>query len=532
MRSRPVLVIDNDAEAIKVIADNLKPLGLSVISAATGEEGLNAAKNSSPALILINLAVPGTEGLAICKSFISIIDTPIVLLTLRDGKYDPRYKSQYGIVDFVKKPISPRDLTYKVNKYADTDESQEDTMAVAAFQANALEMAEEDEAIEMVEEQTPAAVEAVEALPDDDVAEAVEAIPAYELDEESGAEEADEWAVPDEDVSVIPLEEEAPAWDMAAAEREVESAAEDEVPDWSMEEEPSPTMDEPAFDEAEEEPFELEDLEEAEEDEPFDEEQFEESPAEKPEPADESFGHGADLFDDEPSPGVPDIDNEESFAVDEEGKYDFPEDGSEFEVRPAALERAKRRKSKTRIFLPLLILLLVAAIAGGAYFVFIEGNGLDSITSLFKSSTPVAKKAEPVKPAEQNKPEEKQATTEETPAPPATEKKPAPRTASKKPTRMEKRPASPKTTQPSTTAATGKTYYVQFGAFRSKTNATKFQTQLKEFGYDTFLKELTVSEKPLYLVLLTNSFKDKWTAFKQARQIKETSDIGTSVHSE
>ncbi|NIT04186.1 hypothetical protein GTO10_04670 [Candidatus Saccharibacteria bacterium] len=106
-----------------------------------------------------------------------------------------------------------------------------------------------------------------------------------------------------------------------------------------------------------------------------------------------------------------------------------------------------------------------------------------------------------------------------TPAPAA--KKPVPPT----PAPAAKRPAPPK-------PSSGNIYYVQFGAFRSKENAVKFQKELKDLGYDTFIKETTSEDVSLNLVLLSDQFSDKWTAFKQARQIKETSDIGTAVHME
>lgn len=107
---KTVLVIDNDTKAASLISKALEAEGYLVFAASSGEAAITMAKKVSPLLIFLNLATPGTNGLEICKAIHSIPvlkDTPLVLLTLRESKFDPRYKSLYGIIGFLKKPFSP-----------------------------------------------------------------------------------------------------------------------------------------------------------------------------------------------------------------------------------------------------------------------------------------------------------------------------------------------------------------------------------------------------------------------------------------
>ncbi len=519
MQDRPILLIDNDAAAVKLVTDTLKPLGYTMVIASSGDAGLSTATEQTPSLILINLAVPGSDGLNICKTFMgtkSLKDVPMVLLTLREGNYDPRYKSQYGIVEFLKKPINPQELTSIVGKFAPP-----------ASAAGAVEEPEAAEAVEILEgevpnaseleasiasyeegaepltpvEETFEAEEAVEVIPEEEVlevAEAVEVIPeeeAFEVAEieevtpevEAEEEAVSEWAIPEEEVAEVTAEEEVPEWSVPEEEAAVEAPAEEpsaEDADWSsLSDEPAPAAEE-AF-------------------------EFPEHAEEAGMPEEETPGEEAQL----------DFDEGESQEKEEELYEEpggFAEHEEEYEVRPAALELAKRRKKSSGLLIPLVVVLVLCAAAAGGYFFFISGKGKVAPTPK-RPTAPIAKKAEPApKPAEPAK------------KPPVTAAKKTPVTAAKKPTAtapvtVAKKPA------PTTT---GRAYYVQFGAFRSHDNAKKLQKQLKESGYDVFVKETFSVDKPLYFVLLADRFTDKWTAFKQAKQIENTAYIGTAVHME
>lgn len=112
-----VLLIENEAKYLDTIPSVLEGAGISVFTATHADVGISIARNVSPSLILLNLATPGTNGLDVCKTLHSIDSlkrTPILLLTLREGSYDPIYESLYGIVGFIKKPFTPESLIEQV----------------------------------------------------------------------------------------------------------------------------------------------------------------------------------------------------------------------------------------------------------------------------------------------------------------------------------------------------------------------------------------------------------------------------------
>lgn len=113
MRQRSVLVIENDQAAAETVSQTLEPHGFSVYVALTGDSGLAMAGKILPVLVVVNLYTPGTGGLEICKklkTMDALKDTPIIVLTLREGKFNPIYESLFGITDFLKKPLDPEAL--------------------------------------------------------------------------------------------------------------------------------------------------------------------------------------------------------------------------------------------------------------------------------------------------------------------------------------------------------------------------------------------------------------------------------------
>jgi len=121
MQRGEIVVIENDPVSLKVITESLEQAGYAVHATTTAGDGLAKAMSSPPSLILLNLAAPGSNGLEICKTIHgeeSLKGVPIILLTLREGKFDPIYTKLYGIVNFIKKPFSSEDLVNGVSEHA------------------------------------------------------------------------------------------------------------------------------------------------------------------------------------------------------------------------------------------------------------------------------------------------------------------------------------------------------------------------------------------------------------------------------
>ncbi len=140
-----VLLIENDKDTVAKAAAALEGAGYSIVGADTAKEGTDKAIELVPVLIMINLATPGANGLELCKSLHNteaLSDVPIVLLTLREGKFEPVYTKLYGIVSFLKKPFQNDELLALAQEHA----------PVEAPEAEVEESVEDDSTMEMGED--------------------------------------------------------------------------------------------------------------------------------------------------------------------------------------------------------------------------------------------------------------------------------------------------------------------------------------------------------------------------------------------
>lgn len=121
MTANTVLAIENDRQTASLLKDTLETAGYSVHTSENADDGFSKARELAPSIIFLNLAAPGANGLEICKTIHSdeaLKDVPLVLLTLREGKFDPIYTKLYGIVMFIKKPFTSEHLLSCVREFA------------------------------------------------------------------------------------------------------------------------------------------------------------------------------------------------------------------------------------------------------------------------------------------------------------------------------------------------------------------------------------------------------------------------------
>lgn len=112
-----ILVIDDEPDVVDIIAINLKSAGFEVISAYDGAVGLEMAKTHVPALIILDLMLPGMPGLEVCKILKKEPGTshvPIIMLTAKSEEVDRIVGLELGADDYVAKPFSARELVLRV----------------------------------------------------------------------------------------------------------------------------------------------------------------------------------------------------------------------------------------------------------------------------------------------------------------------------------------------------------------------------------------------------------------------------------
>ena len=117
MAKQSILVVDDEKDILELVEYNLTKNGYKVICASTGEEGLELARAKLPDLVVLDLMLPGLDGLDVCKMLKSTEQTqkiPVVMLTARGEEPDIVAGLELGAEDYVTKPFSPRVLVARI----------------------------------------------------------------------------------------------------------------------------------------------------------------------------------------------------------------------------------------------------------------------------------------------------------------------------------------------------------------------------------------------------------------------------------
>jgi two-component system, OmpR family, response regulator ResD len=109
-----ILVVDDDPTVTEVVASYLDRAGFAVDTAADGPGALARAAASPPDLVVLDLMLPGLDGLQVCRRLREAGPVPVVMLTARGDEEDRILGLEIGADDYVTKPFSPRELVLRV----------------------------------------------------------------------------------------------------------------------------------------------------------------------------------------------------------------------------------------------------------------------------------------------------------------------------------------------------------------------------------------------------------------------------------
>lgn len=114
MAGKRVLVVDDDGKTVELVKLYLNRDGYRVLAAYDGVEALRLAREGRPDLIVLDLMLPGIDGLEVCRTLRDESDVPIIMLTARTTDEDKLTGLSLGADDYVTKPFSPRELAARV----------------------------------------------------------------------------------------------------------------------------------------------------------------------------------------------------------------------------------------------------------------------------------------------------------------------------------------------------------------------------------------------------------------------------------
>jgi len=115
--NKKILVAEDEVDVLNLVAINLKSAGFNVLKAEDGPAALEIARTAFPALVVLDLMLPGMSGIDVCKVLKGESATkliPIIMLTAKAEEVDRIVGLELGADDYITKPFSPRELVLRV----------------------------------------------------------------------------------------------------------------------------------------------------------------------------------------------------------------------------------------------------------------------------------------------------------------------------------------------------------------------------------------------------------------------------------
>ena len=109
-----ILIIEDEPELVKVLRSYLEQAGFDVLTAYRGDSGLSMWEHKRPDLVILDLNLPGMDGLDVAREIRRRGDTPLIMVTARVEEADRLIGLELGADDYILKPFSPREVVARV----------------------------------------------------------------------------------------------------------------------------------------------------------------------------------------------------------------------------------------------------------------------------------------------------------------------------------------------------------------------------------------------------------------------------------
>ena len=110
----PILVVDDNEQIVDILSQYIKKEGWPMLAAKTGEEALGLFDAAEPSLILLDIMLPGMDGLEVCRRIRRVSSVPILMITARDEDADRILGLDIGADDYIVKPFSPGEVMARI----------------------------------------------------------------------------------------------------------------------------------------------------------------------------------------------------------------------------------------------------------------------------------------------------------------------------------------------------------------------------------------------------------------------------------
>ena len=114
MGVNPILVVDDNEQIVDILSQYIKKEGWPMLAAKTGEEALALFDAADPSLILLDIMLPGLDGLEVCRRIRRVSSVPILMITAKDEDADRILGLDIGADDYIVKPFSPGEVMARI----------------------------------------------------------------------------------------------------------------------------------------------------------------------------------------------------------------------------------------------------------------------------------------------------------------------------------------------------------------------------------------------------------------------------------
>jgi len=111
---KKVLIVEDEVKIARLVRDYLRQAGFDVVEATDGPSGLAMARSERPDMIVLDLGLPGMDGLDVTRQLRATSSVPIIMLTARTEESDRIVGLELGADDYVDKPFSPKELVARI----------------------------------------------------------------------------------------------------------------------------------------------------------------------------------------------------------------------------------------------------------------------------------------------------------------------------------------------------------------------------------------------------------------------------------
>ena len=133
---KPILVVDDNEQILKILTKYIHNEGWPMMAARSGEEALKLFEAAEPAVILLDIMLPGMDGLEVCRRIRRVSNVPILMITARDEDADRILGLDIGADDYIVKPFSPGEVMARVRavlRRLPREEGCEDTLVIGTL---------------------------------------------------------------------------------------------------------------------------------------------------------------------------------------------------------------------------------------------------------------------------------------------------------------------------------------------------------------------------------------------------------------